>query len=42
MRLKKIDAKVDIEKRPLTDPKKLVEELRKKDSSVLYMLINIS
>ena len=30
VRLKKIDAKVDIEKRPLTDPKKLVEELRKK------------
>ena len=30
VRLKKIDAKPDIEKRPLIDPKKLVEELRKK------------
>ena len=30
MRLKKIDAKVDIEKRPLVDSKKLVEKLREK------------
>ena len=30
VRLKKIDAKPDIEKRPLIDPKKLVEELGKK------------
>ena len=30
MRLKKIDAKIDIEKRPLADPKKLVEKLREK------------
>ena len=29
MRLKKIDAKVDIEKRPLVDPKKLGEKLEK-------------
>ena len=30
MRLKKIDAKIDIEKRPLVTPKKLGEKLREK------------